>query len=1056
MIRILYVDAGRMPLNFTKEFLESQEKDFQVDTTISAKIALNKLSKEEYDVVVSGHRIPDMGGLEFLSELREQNEGIPFILITDRGTVEATVEAYKRGVDGYIVKEDDPISQYAELANQIRQVSKRRKMEKQLQESEEKYRTLVELAHDGIMMAEGPERTIIFANQRMAEMLGYTIEELIGKSYVDLIHPDDKRTYLKERITFFSSGEPATYERLFLRKDGTSIPVLVSVSLIKANERSESVPCICLVTDITQRRKMEEALKQERDKAQSYLDTVGVIVVALDREGRVTLLNRKGCEILECSEQEALGKNWFNDFLSSSVREEAESVFQLLLAGDVEPVEYYESPVLTQTGEERLIVWHNAVLKNSRGDVTVVLRSGTDITEWRQVEKELWQIEWLLHRNIQPNHTTKERKASYRPVYADLSEENKCRILLDSLGKEMLTEIAYDYLDLLETSVTIHEKNGDYALSPLSSCWCRLLDQTSNSLCKTDDNRETLKSRRWHCQECCWKQAAEIAIKTGQPVDTECWGGLNHYSVPIKCEGEILGAITIGYGDPPRDLIELREIAKRYHLSIDKLLEQAESYESRPPFIINYAKNRLQTTARLIGEIAQRRKIEGVLRESENKLRSILEASNEAVLISQEGRYTYANKRACELFKYPRKELIGLPIEKLHLTNRREEMIEHHWETMRGMRREPEIEESVHITKDGTEITTVEKLTAIDWNGKPAELVYHHDITERKKMEEKLQRYSEQLEDIVEERTRELRRSEERYRSLFMDSPVALWEEDFSEVKKYINDLQKSGVEDFRDYFRKHPDSVIHCGHLVKILDVNEEALSLYEARNREELLSGIRMLSYEELPGVFAEELIAIAEGRTMFKGEAITETVTGKRIHVTFRWSIAPGYKETLARVLISVIDITHRRRMEEKLRESEEKYRTLVELAHDGIMMAEGPERTIIFANQRMAEMLGYTIEELIGKSYKSLIHPEEKDDYREKQKIRLASGKASTHERRLIRKDGTFLHTLLSLSIIDPEDKTEFAPTFGIFTEIKEMTNYKEQHAKLREGLNLNML
>jgi PAS domain S-box-containing protein len=137
----------------------------------------------------------------------------------------------------------------------------------------------------------------------------------------------------------------------------------------------------------------ERALQQARGRAQKYLDVAGVMFVAINTKGEVTLVNRKACEVMGYEQTEILGRNWFDNFLPERLREELRPVAQKLLAGEMETVEYFENSVLTKTGEERIIAWHNTILKDEYGKITGTLSSGEDITQRKQAEEALRQKE---------------------------------------------------------------------------------------------------------------------------------------------------------------------------------------------------------------------------------------------------------------------------------------------------------------------------------------------------------------------------------------------------------------------------------------------------------------------------------------------------------------------------------------------------------------------------------------------------------------------------------------------------------------------------------------
>lgn len=147
-----------------------------------------------------------------------------------------------------------------------------------------------------------------------------------------------------------------------------------------------------------ERDKIEEILWQERDKFLGYLNIAGFIIVNIDAEEKVSFINKKGCEILGYRPEEIIGKNWFDNFVPEIIREKVRAVFLKLISGEVGPIEYFENPVLTSSGEERLIAWHNAVLRDKEGRVTSTLSSGEDTTEHRRMEEELNKKVEILER----------------------------------------------------------------------------------------------------------------------------------------------------------------------------------------------------------------------------------------------------------------------------------------------------------------------------------------------------------------------------------------------------------------------------------------------------------------------------------------------------------------------------------------------------------------------------------------------------------------------------------------------------------------------------------
>ena len=170
----------------------------------------------------------------------------------------------------------------------------------------------------------------------------------------------------------------------------------------------------------------------------------------------------------------------------------------------------------------------------------------------------------------------------------------------------------------------------------------------------------------------------------------------------------------------------------------------------------------------------------------------------------------------------------------------------------------------------------------------------------------------------------ELRESEQRYRHIFQTAGVSIWEEDFSQVTAAIDDLKAQGVRDFSQYIAAHPEFIQQAISMVKIIDVNDATVKLFEARSKDELLVSLHKIFLPKTEEVFAGELIAIAEGRTSFESETILQTLKGAKLTVLFTITFPPQPAK-LNSVLVSIMDITERKRADEAL------HKTQAELAH-----------------------------------------------------------------------------------------------------------------------------
>ena len=144
-----------------------------------------------------------------------------------------------------------------------------------------------------------------------------------------------------------------------------------------------------LLHDTKYHKAIEEKMKRDKERTENYLNIAGVMIVVINRQGKITLMNKKGNEILGYKNGDLIGKNWFTTCLPKENRKVLRSFFQKCLIGKLKFTEHYENEVITKKGEKKLISWYNTVLKDKNGVIVGTLSSGEDVTKQKKLEEEL-------------------------------------------------------------------------------------------------------------------------------------------------------------------------------------------------------------------------------------------------------------------------------------------------------------------------------------------------------------------------------------------------------------------------------------------------------------------------------------------------------------------------------------------------------------------------------------------------------------------------------------------------------------------------------------------
>jgi PAS domain S-box-containing protein len=346
-------------------------------------------------------------------------------------------------------------------------------------------------------------------------------------------------------------------------------------------------------------------------------------------------------------------------------------------------------------------------------------------------------------------------------------------------------------------------------------------------------------------------------------------------SLPLEAENRLLGVLSI------------------YHNQVDVF------DEDEVQLLVELAQDLAYGIAAIRSRLL-RLEAEEHLGESRQRFQSLVENAPLGIAISSQGIFRYVNPAFVRMFGYQDgSQLVDHPVIELLVPEQRSEVSQRIGQRELGQQ-VPVTQQLTGLRQDGSLFFLRSQICLLQWEGKPASLGFFTDITPLVK--------SESL----------LREREQRYRTLFEQSPISLWEEDFSAIVEWVQAKRKQVVEDLGAYLRENPSELIQLVSTVRILDVNQATLQLYHAPAKDVLLDGIAAVSSGEGLSNHLESILAVAEGKSYFEEEVVNFTVDGDRLNLLLRWNTFPGHEEDFKRVIVSMQDITERVLSEESLRQ------------------------------------------------------------------------------------------------------------------------------------------
>ena len=286
----------------------------------------------------------------------------------------------------------------------IRDVRERRGAAEALARSESNLRAAQALAHLGSFEFGYPDDGTMYWSDEVFRILGRNPAAGVPslKSLRDeVLHPEDRGRVVAAVLEAAQDGGDVDLAYRVCRPDG-SIFYVQTAARVDVTEPGTAWRITGTILDITERRRIEEALRVARDRAEFYLDLVGVMIIAVDIRGDITLINRHGLRTLGATEDQVLGRNFFDLFTPAEFRETVLARFGSLVhsEGDTD-LRVDEGWVETMSGQRRLIKWRNKKMLNRAGNVIGMLGAGEDVTEQRRMEEQLRQAEEELRLTFQ-------------------------------------------------------------------------------------------------------------------------------------------------------------------------------------------------------------------------------------------------------------------------------------------------------------------------------------------------------------------------------------------------------------------------------------------------------------------------------------------------------------------------------------------------------------------------------------------------------------------------------------------------------------------------------
>jgi len=527
-----------------------------------------------------------------------------------------------------------------------RDVTEKKRTEEALRRSEEKYRSLVELAPDGIATTD-MKGVVTSVNTAFSRWTGFSRDELVGKHFTKLgtLRPMDIPKYIKLYSSLLRGKIPPLLEFVYLRKNGTTGWVEAHVGLTKVGDKTVGFNIIA--RDITERKKTEEALQKSENKYRTLLENVPQKIFFKDRNSVYVSCNENYARDLKINSDEITGRTDFDFYPKKLAEKYRADDKRIMESGKTEDIE--EDYI--QDGQKVFVHTVKTPVKDENGNVVGILGIFWDVTERKRAEEELIRL------------------------------SSAVKMSTDSI---VISDLNGKIIDANEATLKMYGTDDKRNLIGKNSFDLIAPEEQEKAFAGMKEVLEKgyVKSREYN-----------IVTEDGNKIPVEM-----SVSIMKDARGK-----PIGFVGTSRDITERKQME-------EKLRQYSEHLE----------------------ELVQKRTEE--LLESEKRYSVLVEEAGDGVIILQDGKIVFTNKRAAETIRYSKDEMMGLSLEKLVDEGSLLLAKEMYERNLRG--ETPTTFEVKWIAKTGERIPFEVSGARIHYHGRPAVLRVARDIRERKRMEE--------------------------------------------------------------------------------------------------------------------------------------------------------------------------------------------------------------------------------------------------------------------------------------------------------------------------------